>query len=69
MIRVMRYGGVRTFPNEKLAEVCLQLCGGGWTAAQTKKAMALQAKVLETGRAAMGTVKAGQRVVIQLVEG
>lgn len=43
----------RTFPNEQLPAICLQLAGGGWTSKQTVNACALQAQVTDTGRAVL----------------
>jgi hypothetical protein len=39
-------GTVRYFKPEQLAELCLRLCGGGWTIKQTSEAMLLQSKLL-----------------------
>ncbi len=42
---------VRDFPDHLLPNICLQIAGGGWSAKQTAKALELQAKVNETGKA------------------
>jgi len=39
-------GTVRYFKPEQLADLCLTLCGGGWTIKQTSEAMLLQSKLL-----------------------
>jgi hypothetical protein len=38
-------------PIDALAAVCLQVCGGGYTASQTAQAMQLQSKVRTAGKA------------------
>lgn len=35
---------------KQLASVCLELCGGGWTASETRRAMILQRKILDGGK-------------------
>lgn len=39
------------FPMEKLAAICLQICGGGYTVSQTAQAMELQQKIIAKGKA------------------
>ena len=41
----------RQFPMEKLAAICLQICGGGYTVSQTAQAMELQQKIIAKGNA------------------
>lgn len=58
MIRVTGKDGVaHTFSDEKLASVCLNACGGGWTVKQTATAMEVQGRVLETGKAVVKGLK------------
>ena len=56
MINVTKGKVVRTFPDTLLAQICLELAGGGYTAGQTVKAMRLQSDVLEKGKAKLGIV-------------
>ena len=37
------------FPDSMLPDVCLQICGGGYTAGQTADAMAIQSQVERDG--------------------
>lgn len=53
---------VKTFPDSLLANVCLQVAGGGWTTAQTAKAMCLQSSVKRDGKAKI------KNVLIELVD-
>ena len=53
---------VKTFPNSLLANICLQVAGGGWTAAQTAKAMCLQASVNRDGEVKI------KNILIELVD-
>ena len=39
----------RTLEDKFLPNICLQICGGGWTASQTANAMRLQADVERDG--------------------
>lgn len=41
---------VMDFPDNLLANVCLQVAGGGWTKAQTIKAMTMQDALKRDGR-------------------
>ena len=50
MIKITTKSGVtRTFPDDKLAAICLELAGGGYTAAQTAKAMQYQDALTKEG--------------------
>lgn len=52
MIRVKHPNGREvTFPDKLRPEICLQLCGGGYSAKQTKAAMLLDATLEEERRA------------------
>ena len=42
------------FPDEILAEVCLEVAGGGYSAGQTAAAMQLRQQVEETGKGKLG---------------
>ena len=35
---------------KQLAAICLELCGGGWTTSETRRAMVLQRKILDGGK-------------------
>jgi len=50
-IQARRRGGDpwREITEKQLAAVCLELCGGGWTTSETRRAMALQRKILAGG--------------------
>jgi hypothetical protein len=49
---IFEYEGQRRgFPNKMLAEVCLEVAGGGYTEAQCIKAMLLQDALREHGEA------------------
>jgi len=51
MYRVRGTGGrTRDITAETLAEYCIERAGGGYTMAQTVKAMELQARAIETGK-------------------
>lgn len=48
MIRVkFRDGSERTFADKLMPNVCLQLCGGGYSTSQTARAMTLQSELAE----------------------
>lgn len=50
MIEISKRGMCpRQFPDSMLPDVCLQICGGGYTAGQTANAMALQSQVEQDG--------------------
>ena len=50
MIEISKRGApTKTFNDALLSHVCLQICGGGWTASQTANAMILQADVDRDG--------------------
>ena len=50
MIEISKRGTpTRTFDDAYLPDVCLQICGGGWTEKQTINAMLLQADVERDG--------------------
>ena len=35
---------------KQLAAICLELCGGGWTTSETRRAMTLQRRIIEGGQ-------------------
>lgn len=43
-----------TYPEHALAEICLEAAGGGYSEAQTRKAMQAQAAILACGKAKVG---------------
>ena len=50
MIEISKRGApTKTFNDALLPNICLQICGGGWTASQTANAMLLQADVERDG--------------------
>ena len=50
MIEISKRGQpTKTFKDETLPNVCLQICGGGYTAGQTASAMILQRDVERDG--------------------
>ena len=50
MIEISKRGQpTRKLPDSMLPDVCLQICGGGYTASQTANAMLLQADVERDG--------------------
>lgn len=53
MITITQGFRSRTFPNEQLPAICLQLNGGGYTPKQTANAMALQAEIKAHGNATL----------------
>ena len=56
MIKITKGNVSRMFKDQYLPNICLELAGGGYTAAQTAKAMVLQNKVLEKGKTKIGKV-------------
>lgn len=54
MLTVNKRNIIRTFPDSLLPNVCLQVCGGGYTPKQTADATLLQSKVSERGYAIYG---------------
>ena len=52
MIEISKRGTpTKTLRDEYLPHICLQICGGGYTAGQTADAMALQSQVEQDGEA------------------
>ena len=50
MIEISKRGApTKTLPDEYLPHICLQICGGGYTAGQTANAMILQRDVDRDG--------------------
>ena len=50
MIEISKRGTpTKTFKDEYLPHICLQICGGGYTASQTANAMILQRDVERDG--------------------
>ena len=45
-----RDGSTRVFPRDKLAAICLELAGGGYTEKQTAKAMLMQSQLLKANK-------------------
>lgn len=50
-----------TYEMDELAELCLNICGGGLTVSQTAQAMELQSKVRTAGKA----TKNGYTIALQ----
>ena len=54
MLTINKRNIIRQFPDSLLPQICLQVCGGGYTTKQTADAMLLQSKVTERGYATYG---------------
>ena len=48
----------RSVEDEYLPHICLQICGGGYTASQTANAMILKSKVEQLGASSIDDLKA-----------
>lgn len=57
MIVVTKGKARAEFPDHLLAEVCLQVCGGGWATSQTANALIMQHTLRDTGKARIKNVR------------
>ncbi len=45
---------VKVLDDDRLARLCLELAGGGWTTGQTRQAMTIQHRLVTNGHAIVG---------------